>query len=194
MHIAIEGLDGVGKTCTAKCLAEKLGFDFLENPIYELVGRIGVKRFKEHTSQIDEDFYRNVAALFYGAGNLYLNHQKNEKDIITDRHLCATYLWNATQINLQFFDFLVDVCGQPDLTILLYAKPDIRRQRIMHRDPNDPDLQENIFTDEKYEKALDFVKRYNMKYLWLDNSEITICQTVDKIISYINETLTFQLC
>ncbi len=186
MHIAIEGLDGAGKTCTAKCLAEELGYDFFENPIYELVGRQGVDCFRKHISQFDGDLCDNVAALFYGTGNLYLSHRKQGRNIITDRHLCATYLWNAVEINIRFFDFLVEMCGKPDLTVILYAEPDTRRQRIMHRNPNDPDLQENIFTDEKYGKALEFVKRYNMKYLWLDNTEITICQTVERIKRYIN--------
>lgn len=31
MHIAIEGLDGVGKTQTAKLLAEQYNFNFIEN-------------------------------------------------------------------------------------------------------------------------------------------------------------------
>lgn len=34
MHIAIEGLDGSGKTTTAQRVAEIIGFDFIEKPLH----------------------------------------------------------------------------------------------------------------------------------------------------------------
>jgi len=36
MHIAIEGMDGVGKTTVAKELARRLTFSFIEKPLHYL--------------------------------------------------------------------------------------------------------------------------------------------------------------
>lgn len=181
MHIAIEGLDGAGKTSAAKGLAEELGYVFQECPIYELVSRQGVTHFLGNLKQIDGNLHTDIAAMFFGVGNLYLRQIGQEKNVVTDRHLCATYLWNINKDNMPVFDFLAKACGKPGLTIILYAEAWARKKRIMERNPHDSDLDENIFTDEKYEKALEFVKRYNMKYIWLDNTYLNIQQTVEEI-------------
>ncbi len=67
------------------------------------------------------------------------------------------------------------------MTVILYANPETRRNRIKERNPNDPDLNENIFTDEKYDKAVEFVKRYQMDYIVFDNSNLDIDETVEEI-------------
>lgn len=181
MHIAIEGLDGAGKTSTAKLLASEMGYIFLRNPIYNLVSEDGIHSFIKNLNKVNGDLYENVASLFYGAGNLYLNYFKPEKNIITDRHLCSTYLWNINRNNKIVFDFLVEECGKPDLTIILYAEANIRKKRILDRNPHDPDLEKDIFNDEKYDRAMEFVKQYNMNYIYLDNSYMTIEETVNEI-------------
>lgn len=182
MHIAVEGLDGAGKTSVAKLLAEELGYAFLRNPIYDLVSEYGLECFINKLNEVNGELHENIAALFYGAGNLYLNYFKQEKNIITDRHLCSTYLWNSNRNNTKIFDFLVEECGRPDLTIILYAEGSIRKRRIIDRNPKDPDLEKDIFNDEKYHKAIEFVKQYAMKYAYVDNSYITIQETVDEVM------------
>ena len=47
MHIAIEGLDGAGKTSAARLLASQIGYVYQENPIYRLVGQEGANHFFE---------------------------------------------------------------------------------------------------------------------------------------------------
>ena len=41
MHIAIEGIDGVGKSTAAKNLAERLGFTLVEKPLHFLFDEDG---------------------------------------------------------------------------------------------------------------------------------------------------------
>ena len=41
MHIAIEGMDGAGKTSVAKLLAEKIGFKFVEKPLHYMLDEDG---------------------------------------------------------------------------------------------------------------------------------------------------------
>lgn len=181
MHIAIEGLDGAGKTSVAKRLAEDLGYVFQECPIYDLIGREGVRLFFENLRHIDGDLHSDIAAMVFGAGNLYLRQYLQRKNIVTDRHLCSTYLFDASKDNGVLFDFLVQKCGSPDFTVILYADAEERKKRIMARNPDDPDLNEDIFTDEKYYRAIEFLQRYQMKYSVIDNTHLNILQTVETI-------------
>ena len=165
----------------AKRLAEEVGYEFQECPIYDLIGRDGVGIFFENLRRIKGELNSDLATMVFGAGNLYIKQTRQNKNIVTDRHLCSTYLFNANQNNLNIFDWLVESCGKPDLTVILYANPETRRNRIKERNPNDPDLNENIFTDEKYDKAVEFVKRYQMDYIVFDNSNLDIDETVEEI-------------
>lgn len=181
MHIAIEGLDGAGKTSAAKALENRIGFTLIEYPIRYLTdgvtGRTQLDRLIRQVSDTEPDF----TAMFYGTGNLYLKYLIQGRNILTDRYLASTYFWNATEENLAFFDFLVRVASRPDFTVLLFARADVRRRRIRARNPGDPDLQKKIFHDDQYDKLKEFVDRYHMPYCFLDNSDLTVEETAAKI-------------
>ena len=88
---------------------------------------------------------------------------------------------------MPIFDFLVANCPKPDLTVILYADGEVRRNRIIDRNPNDPDLNKDIFTNEKYCKAIEFVKRYEMNYMLIDNTNMSCAQTIETIIKEIKK-------
>lgn len=97
MHIAIEGLDGVGKTSTAKTLANKLEFEFVEKPLHYFFDEEGVNNYLRATYKINDEMDSTFAGLFYGSGNYYTSIMAKERNIITDRHLASTYYWNSTK-------------------------------------------------------------------------------------------------
>ena len=72
MHIAIEGLDGVGKTQTAKLLAEQYSFTFIEKPLHYLTDIDGMENYLRMMKHINEAMDDDFKALYYGLGNLYL--------------------------------------------------------------------------------------------------------------------------
>ena len=181
MHIAIEGLDGAGKTRTAKALAKQIGFTFIEKPLHFLTDTDGMENYLRMMRHINENLPVDFTALYYGMGNLYLRYLAAGKNVVTDRDLCSTWFWNAAPDNIDFFDYLVRACGLPDVIILLYAEQEARRDRIRGRNPEDPDLRDKVLPDERYEKMLDFVSRYHAKYLVVDNSRLTLEETVRTI-------------
>ncbi len=187
MHIAIEGFDGVGKTETAKELARRLEFTFVEKPLHYIIDEEGMTNYLRITNLINAKMDSNFTALFYGLGNYYTGKILKEKytNIVTDRHLCSTYFWNGNEANEVFFNFIVNISGVPDLTIILYADAEIRRARITKRNINDPDLKKTILPNESYEKMKNFVKKYNMNYQIIDNSIMTLDETVDKILTFL---------
>lgn len=183
MHIAIEGLDGAGKTTTAKAVAEILGFDFIEKPLHYLTDEQGMKNYQRITEFINDNMSADFTAMFYGLGNYFLSSElKKGRNIVTDRFLCSTAFWNCTESNRVFFDYLVGLCEKPDLTIVLYVSEDVRRQRITSRDPNDPDLKNKVLSDDSYQKMIDFCKRYGMDHIVVDSSETDFDMTVKHIM------------
>lgn len=182
MHIAIEGMDGVGKTTTAKLLASMLNFRFIEKPLHLLLDdEKTCDNYLKLSSYINNQNHIELKALFYGLGNVYLSNQYRDIDIITDRHLVSNYFWNSSDDNYELFDYLIKVCGKPDITILLYADMSVRENRIKSRNDTDCDLSEiNKFPD-AYEKMRYFLERFNFEYYEIDNSKLSIEETVDKI-------------
>ena len=74
MHIAIEGLDGVGKTQTAKLLAKTLGFEFIEKPLHYLTDLQGMDNYLRIMNTINTEMGPEFTSLYYGLSNLYLTH------------------------------------------------------------------------------------------------------------------------
>jgi len=183
MHIAIEGFDGVGKSTTAREVARRLGFQYVEKPLSMVTdpegGQENYLRFTRYINQHTDLAFR---AMIYGAGTYLLSQRTKTENIVTDRHLCSMFAINATGKNDVFFDYLVSATGKPDLTVILFAEAAARRARIIRRDPADPDLRDKVFSDEKYQKLRQFVEQYEMPYLWIDSTHMGLGEVVDAIL------------
>ncbi len=181
MHIAIEGLDGVGKTQTAKLLAKQYNFTFIEKPLHYLTDTDGMENYLRMMKYINKEMDDDFKALYYGLGNLYLSKISKGTNVVTDRHLCSTYFWNHTANNHILFDYLVQTAGLPDLTVILFADAEVRRQRMLERSASDTDLVEKVFPNNQYKKMIEFVKNYGANFVIIDNSDKTLNETVQEI-------------
>ena len=188
MHIAIEGLDGAGKTQTAKLLAERLGYLFIEKPLHYLTDseKTGLDNYMQLTSKVNEMMDKKFRARFYGLGNLYVSNLAKERNIITDRHLASNYYWNNDDDD-NYFRTLISDCGHPDITYVLYVAADERKRRIQNRNENDPDLERSVFSNEPYERIINFLKENNMRYEFIDATNMSL----DEVVNYILETSSF---
>ena len=185
MHIAIEGMDGVGKTTVARLLSTRLGFRVVEKPLQYLFegsgGRDTYIRCRDWVNdQMENDPLR---AWFYGLGNIYLLHRFRGENIITDRHLASNYYWCGSDATEPLFRCLVDLLGSPDLTVLLYATPEAGALRLRNRDPEDSDLHKvGLYLDSRA-KMESFLRRYGMTFVAIDTTSITAEQVVERIVS-----------
>lgn len=185
-HIAIEGMDGVGKTTASKLLAKRLGYKFIDKNLRELFD--------------DDDFYDNYirirdkvnaspdrlfTAWFYALGNIYLHTAHEKENIVTDRYFLSNYAWSGTENNTEVYDLLVKKLGFPDLTVILYADEHAILSRLRHRDELDSDIKKVTLAKEKYEKMIYFCEKYKMPYMVIDTSNLSPEEVVEVIMKRI---------
>lgn len=80
--------------------------------------------------------------------------QSEMQNIISDRYLASMYAINFEARHRPFFDYLMELFHKTLLTVVLYADTETHRQRIYHRNANDPDLRKSIL-EERYQKIRD---------------------------------------
>lgn len=186
MHIAIEGLDGVGKTTVCKILAEKLNFKFIEKPLHYLFDtETEFENYNRIRDYVNDQEDRIFTSWFYGLGNIFLYHKFRNVNIITDRHLVSNYLWSGNEKNQLVYDCLVKLIGRPDYTFLLYARNDVISQRLKNRNTTDQDFKKIHLNTQSLNKMKNFLIEYEMDYSIIDTSDLS----PDEIYNLIKECL-----
>lgn len=177
MIVAVEGMDGVGKTTIAHYLSEKYGFLFIDKPIKYLFGKNN-EEVSEDLETILNVIYDYddpiIKTWFFALGNLMGVRNFPNQDIIIDRHFISNYFWNSDDNCQSIYNALFDIIGKPDLTLILYADAETRISRIKSRDINDPDLLDMEKYQDGFEKMMEFVQNNDMPYEVVDTSGLTI--------------------
>ena len=69
---------------------------------------------------------------------------------------------------------MIETSGTPDLTILLYATPKTRMERLRKRNKYDPDLNDPEKKNDGYNKMIYFLEKYNLPYIVIDTENKTL--------------------
>lgn len=188
MRIAIEGMDGSGKTTIAKILSEKLGYKYMNKPfkiIYEGLN-LNEKQIKDLEWRLYELEDEALLTMFYGIGLLY-GTRCSDENIIYDRHFVSNYYWHGNEETQKLHEVIIDLCGKPDLTILLKASVDERMKRINDRDKLDRDLTNSAMYDYGYDKMENYLRNNNFNYLIIDTEQFNQKEVIEKIIENIHK-------
>lgn len=185
-HIAIEGMDGVGKTTASKLLAKRLGYKFIDKNLRELFDDgDSYDNYIRIRDKVNASPDRLFTAWFYALGNIYLHTAHEKENIVTDRYFLSNYAWSGTENNDEVYDLLVKKLGFPDLTVILYADEHAILSRLRHRDELDSDIKKVILAKEKYEKMIYFCEKYKMPYMVIDTSNLSPEDVVEVIMKRI---------
>lgn len=185
-HIAIEGMDGVGKTTASKLLAERLGYKFIDKNLRELFDDgNSYDNYIRIRDKVNASPDRLFTAWFYALGNIYLHTAHEKENIVTDRYFLSNYAWSGTENNDEVYDLLVKKLGFPDLTVILYADEHAILSRLRHRDELDSDIKKVTLAKEKYEKMIYFCEKYKMPYMVIDASNLSPKDVVEVIMKRI---------
>ena len=179
MIIAIEGMDGVGKTTLARSIEKYLQFEYVKDPLKELF-----EIDSEHLAKISNKIFNSgndkLISWYLGLGDSYALSIYRNKDVVMDRHILLNYFWNGNEKTEKIFETLINMFGKPDLTILLLANPNTRMKRIEERNPNDPDLQKSTMREYGYDKMIDFLNRYKYNYIVINTESLSIQETMEQ--------------
>lgn len=185
-HIAIEGMDGVGKTTVSKLLAKRLGYKFVDKNLRELFDDgDSYDNYVRIRDKVNASPDRLFTAWFYALGNIYLHTAHEQENIVTDRYFLSNYAWSGADNNAEVYDLLVKKLGFPDLTVILYADEHAILSRLRHRDELDSDIKKVTLAKEKYEKMIYFCEKYKMPYMVIDTSNLSPEEVVEVIMKRI---------
>lgn len=177
-------MDGVGKSTVAKQIAERHHLQYIEKPMTEIFdtalcdGKDTLNAVSRNIYDLDTSILK---AWFFGLGNLYVFDKYRNKDLIIDRHFASNYFWNGNEQSDIIFRTMKELVGVPDVTILLYASPETRMQRLYLRNPNDYDLTDTEKHVDGYDKMLSFVKKFEIPYVFVDTENKTVDDVVDEV-------------
>lgn len=192
MIIAIEGMDGVGKTTVAKNIEKDFNFKYIKDPLKELLD-INEKHLKNLSEKIFKFSDSRIKAWYLALGDIYALSSYKNKNIVMDRHILLNYFWNGNIFSEKIFETQIDLFGKPDLTIILYATPNTRMKRIENRDANDPDLFKKEIKEDGYDKLVGFLEKYQYNYIWINTEELAIKEVIEKCENTINQYLNISI-
>ena len=103
MIVAIEGMDGVGKTTVAKSVEKDLLFEYVKDPLKELF-----EIDNEHLTKISDKIFNSgndkLISWYLGLGDSYALSRYRNKDIVMDRHILLNYFWNGNKNTEKIFE------------------------------------------------------------------------------------------
>lgn len=187
MKIAIEGMDGVGKTSVALAISEVLGFKYISKPFQFLFETMGFseKEIKEIEWKLYETEDEALISLFYGMGLMYGTRCIAESNIVFDRHFVSNYYWHGNEETEKLHQEFINLGGLPDLTILLKASTETRIKRMRARDNQDGDLFNPSMYDEGYNKMIDYLQQNNFDFVVVDTENKELNEVIDEVFSII---------
>lgn len=187
MRIAIEGMDGCGKTTVSKILVERLGYQYVDKPFKFLFENLNINesQLKDLEWKLYETEDEALLTLFYGMGLLYGTRCNYNQDIIYDRHFVSNYYWHGDEETTPLHKELIRLCGEPDLTVLLKASVSTRMNRIYTRNHQDKDLSNYAMYDDGYDKMEKFLQNFDFNYIVIDTEYLSPEEEADIVMQNI---------
>lgn len=186
MIIAIDGHDGVGKTCLAKSLCKDYGYNYVKCAGKGLLGTTEEQYDALQNSVITYGNSVHIAWFLAMSDMFALSHYKN-KNVILDRSALLNYYWNYNQKTKPIFDLSHTYYGAPDLVILLTATKQTRQKRLQARNINDKDLTNKKIMNASNGKLRNYLRDYGVNYVELKTDNLTEQQVKQKVVKILQQ-------
>ncbi|CCZ58500.1 deoxynucleoside kinase [Clostridium sp. CAG:710] len=192
MIITIDGLDGAGKSTLAKSLSEKLGYEYIDKPIYELFNVKGDDNYLYSEIYHIQDLIYNktdsntLKSYFTGLSLLYIKECMSDKNLIIDRGLLSAFAFNGDMNSKPVFETLINLGVFFDAAIIVTVSNEERIKRIKKRNENDPDLELDKIRNLRYDSMNQFILEHPELPCHIINTDnLTQEEVLDEALNYI---------
>lgn len=192
MIITIDGLDGAGKSTLVKSLSEKLGYECIDKPIYELFNVKGDDNYLYNEIYHIQDLIYNktdsntLKSYFTGLSLLYIKECMSDKNLIIDRGLLSAFAFNGDMNSKPVFETLINLGVFFDAAIIVTVSNEERIKRIKKRNENDPDLELDKIRNLRYDSMNQFILEHPELPCHIINTDnLTQEEVLDEVLNYI---------
>ena len=193
MIITIDGLDGAGKSTLAKSLSEKLGYEYIDKPIYELFNVKGDDNYLYDEIYHIQDLIYNktdsntLKSYFTGLSLLYIKECMSDKNLIIDRGLLSAFAFNGDINSKPVFETLINLGVFFDAAIIVTVSNEERIKRIKKRNENDPDLGLDKIRNLRYDSMNQFILEHSeLPCHTINTDNLTQEEVLDEALKYIS--------
>ena len=193
MIITIDGLDGAGKSTLAKNLAQKLGYEYIDKPIYELFNVKGDDNYLYNEIYHIQDLIYNktnsntLKSYFTGLSLLYIKECMSDRNLIIDRGLLSAFAFNGDISSKPVFETLINLGVFFDAAIIVTVSNEERIKRIKCRNENDPDLKLEKIRSLRYDSINQFILEHpELTCLTINTDNLNQEEVLDEALKYIS--------
>ena len=193
MKIAIEGLDGCGKTTVAKAMSQHYKCKYVDKSFKFILNKYGEPKardneeLRKYEKVVCNCGSNMIKAMYYAIGNLH--DLLDTEDVIIDRYLGSNYFWNGDSETERLFAILADITKDKVFSVILYASLSERKKRIVTRNTKDSDLKYKELNIDNYDKLLSFYQKYNIPHCIINVDGKSIGEVNNEVIERIDEYL-----
>lgn len=193
MIITIDGLDGAGKSTLAKSLSKKLGYEYIDKPIYELFSVKGDDNYLYNEIYHIQDLIYNktdsntLKSYFTGLSLLYIKECMYDRNLIIDRGLLSAFAFNGDNNSKPVFETLIKLGVFFDASIIVMVSNEERIKRIKERNKNDPDLILDKIINLRYDSMNKFLFEHpELPYYIINTDNLTQEEVLNEALKYIS--------
>lgn len=143
--IAVEGLDGAGKTTQVRLLAEALStVDVVSFPRYDAFFGQRIRALLDGADGVTADTVDpRSMALWYALDRAQWARDRKPRDtdvVVLNRYTLSNAVYQSARSGEDLFDWVLQLefeelgLPRPDVTVVLDVPPEVSRTRVVHRD------------------------------------------------------------
>lgn len=193
MFIAIEGIDGAGKTSIAKLLSSKLNYEYSSQKELSIHMCIPDDRYLTYchnyrnTVNLDADSMLMLYSL-----SCFLSGRK--ENVVCDRHLATVFFWYGNKTTLFVAETIYKLTKKPDITIILDVTVDTALTRIKKKLANNTinkfeaqrDFKKAKEANKFVKNVIPFLQHFNLPYAIIDANEKSVEEILNEVLLHLN--------
>ena len=193
MFIAIEGIDGAGKTSLSKMLANKLNYEYSSQKALSIHMNIPDDQYLTYCHNYRDTVNADAdSMLMLYSLSCFLSGRK--ENVVCDRHLATVFFWYGNKTTLFIAETIYKLTKKPDITIILNVTGDTALTRIKKKLANNTinkfeaqrDFKKAREADKFVQNVIPFLQHFNLPYAIIDADDKSVDEILDEVLLLLN--------